>query len=90
MLLDTMLTRKLVDVRDVADDINQIVTTADISGPAVLVDSSLIFMQSLLRLRNVMSPNASPATSSHIIRWVFVKWNPGESLSLARARAANC
>ncbi|SPQ22818.1 0b0fe9a6-1bc3-4cf6-be12-8e6de58198de [Thermothielavioides terrestris] len=63
---------------ELADDVNQIVTTADISGPAVLVDSSLVLMLSLLRLRNNMFPNASQATSNHIIRWVFVRWSPAE------------
>jgi ataxia telangiectasia mutated family protein len=60
------------------DDINIMVTNSDISGPAVLVDSSLVLMLHLLGVRNSNSPNASQATSNHIIRWIFSKWNPGE------------
>ncbi|KAK3938496.1 hypothetical protein QBC46DRAFT_292278 [Diplogelasinospora grovesii] len=70
---------RLLTNHELADDINQIITTADISGPAVLVDSSLVLMLGLLRLRNTMFPNASQATSNHVIRWVFIKWNPGKS-----------
>lgn len=61
------------------DDINIIITNSDISGPAVLVDSSLVLMLHLLGIRNTVSPNSSQATCLHIIRWVFVKWNPGKS-----------
>ena len=78
VLLDAILNANLVPRHELADDINQIVTTADISGPSVLVDSSLVLMLSLLRIRNNMFPNASQATSNHIIRWVFVRWSPGK------------
>ncbi|KAK4151510.1 hypothetical protein C8A00DRAFT_17083 [Chaetomidium leptoderma] len=78
VLLHSILEANLVPRHELADDVNQIVTTADISGPSVLVDSSLNLMLSLLRLRNNMFPNASQATSNHIIRWVFVRWSPAE------------
>jgi len=78
VLLHSVLEANLVPRHELADDVNQIVTTADISGPSVLVDSSLVLMLSLLRLRNNMFPNASQATSNHIIRWVFVRWSPGK------------
>lgn len=78
VLLHSILERDLVPYHDVSDDINSIVTTADVNGPAVLVDSSIMLMLYLLTLRNVKQPNASQSTSHHIIRWVFLKWNPGE------------
>lgn len=78
VLLQAIMQAGLIPGHELADDINQIITTADISGPAVLVDSSLTLMLGLLRHRNMMLPNASQATSNHIIRWVFVKWNPAE------------
>ncbi|EAQ91322.1 hypothetical protein CHGG_03257 [Chaetomium globosum CBS 148.51] len=58
VLLHSVLEANLVPRHELADDVNQIVTTADISGPSVLVDSSLTLMLSLLRLRNNMFPNA--------------------------------
>ncbi|KAK4143670.1 uncharacterized protein C8A04DRAFT_28662 [Dichotomopilus funicola] len=78
VLLQSILQANLIPRHEIADDINQIVTTADISGPSVLVDSSLALMLSLLHLRNNMFPNASQATSNHIIRWIFVRWSPAE------------
>ncbi|TQN70759.1 Serine/threonine-protein kinase TEL1 [Colletotrichum shisoi] len=83
VLLHSILESDLVPYHDVSDDINSIVTTADVNGPAVLVDSSIILMLYLLTLRNVKQPNASQSTSHHIIRWVFLKWNPETSFSAA-------
>ncbi|KAK0621491.1 hypothetical protein B0T17DRAFT_608684 [Bombardia bombarda] len=79
VLLHSILKANIIPNHELADEVNQIITTADISGPAVLVDSSLVLMLSLLRFRNMMFPNASQATSNHIIRWVFVKWSPAET-----------
>lgn len=62
-------------------DISDIITTADVNGPAVLVDTSLILMTALLQLRNHHLPNASHATNNHVIRWMFSHWFPGKRLS---------
>ncbi|AEO58033.1 Serine/threonine-protein kinase tel-1-like protein [Thermothelomyces thermophilus ATCC 42464] len=62
VLLNSILKARLVPRHELADDVNQIVTTADISGPSVLVDSSLNLMLTLLRLRNNMFPNATELT----------------------------
>ncbi|KAH8889287.1 hypothetical protein GQ53DRAFT_222662 [Thozetella sp. PMI_491] len=77
-LLHSVMKSALVPWGELADDVNQIVTTADISGPTVLVDSSLSLMLGMLRLRNTLFPNASQSTSNHIIRWAFARWSPAE------------
>ena len=77
VLLHSILEADLIRYHEVSDDINSIVTLADTSGPALLVDSSLIFMHHILHLRNTALPGASQLTSNHIIRWVFSKWKPG-------------
>lgn len=65
-----------------SDDINNMVTAADVSGPAILVDSSVILMTKLLHLRKTQLPNASYATCSYIVRWLFLRWNPGKPSSI--------
>jgi len=82
VLLHSILESGLVSVNEVADDITNIVTAADISGPAILSDASLVFMLHLLHLRNSMLPSTSQKTSGHVVRWVFSKWNPGEDIFL--------
>jgi len=77
VLLRTLLEADLVSYHVISNDINDIVTTADVNGPAVLTDSSLLLMLHLLQLRNLKLPSASQSTCNHVIRWVFLKWNPG-------------
>lgn len=81
VLLYSILTNELLAYSDVMGDISEIVTTADVNGPAVLVDSSLILMTTLLQLRNHHLPNASHATNNHVIRWMLSRWFPGECIS---------
>ncbi|KAI1313631.1 phosphatidylinositol 3 [Xylaria venustula] len=78
-LLYSMLKNNLLTYSEIRGDINDIVTTADVNGPAVLVDSSLMLMTILLQLRNHNLPNASHATNNHIIRWMLSRWSPADS-----------
>jgi len=82
VLLHAILEAGVLPYHAISDDVNNIVMTADVNGPGVLVDSSMILMLHLLHLRNAKLPNASQTTCHHIIRWVFMKWNPGKSLTL--------
>jgi len=77
VLLHAILETELTSYHSIAEDVNSMVTTADINGPAILTDSSLRLMLHLLQLRNSKLPSASQATSNHVIRWMFLKWNPG-------------
>ena len=76
-LLHAILEADLIPYHLIRDDINSLITAAEVSGPALLVDSSLILMLHLLHVRNANLPSASEATSSHIIRWLFSRWKPG-------------
>ncbi|RYP47410.1 hypothetical protein DL768_006525 [Monosporascus sp. mg162] len=71
-----VLTNDLLPYRDIADDVNAMITTADVNGPAVVVDSSLLFMTRLLHLLNYQLPSASYATCNHVVRWMFLRWDP--------------
>ncbi|KAG7116855.1 Serine/threonine-protein kinase TEL1 like [Verticillium longisporum] len=62
----------------VSDEITSIVTTADVNGPAILVDSSMALMLQLILLRGVKLPNQNQSTSHHVIRWVFLRWKPAD------------
>ncbi|KAI0011757.1 hypothetical protein F4779DRAFT_571164 [Xylariaceae sp. FL0662B] len=79
LLLHSIIRNELVGYRDVADDINSMVTTADVNGPAVVVDSSLVLMTTLLHLRNFQLPSASYTTCNHVVRWVFFRWDPADA-----------
>ncbi|KAI1822341.1 phosphatidylinositol 3 [Xylaria intraflava] len=78
-LLYSIATNKLLAYGEIMTDVSDMVTTADVNGPAVLVDSSIILMTALLQLRNHHLPNASHATNNHIVRWMFSRWNPTDA-----------
>ncbi|KAI2630648.1 hypothetical protein GGR54DRAFT_583600 [Hypoxylon sp. NC1633] len=78
VLLRSIITHELVSYRDIADDINSMIMTADVNGPATVVDSSLGLMITLLHLRNLQLPGASSATCNHVIRWMFFRWDPAD------------
>ncbi|RYP67295.1 hypothetical protein DL771_007313 [Monosporascus sp. 5C6A] len=79
LLLYSVLTNDLLPYRDIADDVNAMITTADVNGPAVVVDSSLLFMTKLLHLLNYQLPSASYATCNHVVRWMFLRWDPADA-----------
>ncbi|KAI5863076.1 hypothetical protein GGS23DRAFT_568113 [Durotheca rogersii] len=83
ILLHSIITHELVSYRDIADDINSIITTADVNGPAVVVDSSLTLMTTLLNLRNVQLPSASYATCNSVVRWMFFRWDPADTIFIS-------
>ncbi|KJZ72868.1 Serine kinase TEL1 [Hirsutella minnesotensis 3608] len=78
LLLRSILEAEIFPYHTLSEDINSFVTTADVNGPAILCDTSLSLMLCLLHERNTRLPSVSQATRSHIIRWVFLKWNPNE------------
>ncbi|KAI0552937.1 phosphatidylinositol 3 [Xylaria curta] len=78
-LLNSLLKNELLAYSDIMGDVNDMITTADVNGPAVLVDSSLILMTALLQLRNHHLPNASHATNNHVIRWMLSRWDPTDA-----------
>ncbi|KAI1430843.1 phosphatidylinositol 3 [Xylaria sp. CBS 124048] len=78
-LLYSIATNNLLSYSEIMGDISDMVTTADVNGPAVLVDSSLLLMTALLQLRNHHLPNASHATNNHIVRWMLSRWYPADA-----------
>ncbi|CAK7214177.1 Serine/threonine-protein kinase tel1 [Sporothrix bragantina] len=86
-LLHTMLETELIPFHTIGDDINILVTAAEVSGPALLVDSSLVLMLHLFHVRNTTLPSASETTSNHILRWLFSRWKPVD-LSFASVYSA--
>lgn len=75
--LHSMLAANLVQYQEVGEDVNAMITSADVSGPVALCDSSLILMMHLLHVRVTEVPGASLIVCQHVIRWLFARWNPG-------------
>lgn len=76
--LHAILSRQILTYKDVSEDVSAIITSADVSGPVILCDSSIYFMVHLLQTRIREVPSSSLGTSKHTIRWLFAKWDPGK------------
>ncbi|KAI3399398.1 hypothetical protein diail_7125 [Diaporthe ilicicola] len=88
VLLHVILQTQLISHHTIANDVNNIVTMADICGPAALLDSSLVFMHCLTNIRNSIVPSASQKTSSYVIRWALTMWRPAD-MNYASSLAVN-
>ncbi|CAK7263391.1 Serine/threonine-protein kinase tel1 [Sporothrix epigloea] len=77
-LLHSLLETDLISHEYSAKDVSILVTAAEVSGPALLVDSSLVLMLHLFHVRNRTLPSASEITSNHILRWLFSRWKPAD------------
>lgn len=78
VLLHTILEADVLPYHSISEDINNIVTSADVNGPGTLCDASIALMLHVLHIRNSRIPSASQSTCNHIIRWIFLRWNPNE------------
>lgn len=78
LVLHSIIETDILPYHDISDDVNNMITTADVNGPGILCDTSLALMTHLFHVRNSRLPSTSQSTSSHIIRWLFSRWNPSE------------
>ncbi|TAQ88370.1 hypothetical protein B7494_g3315 [Chlorociboria aeruginascens] len=79
VLLHSILARGLVQYHEVGEDVDMMITAADIHGPTVLCEASIQLMIHLLHTRITEVPGASLVACQHVIRWFFARWNPGPS-----------
>lgn len=73
-----MMANGLVSYQNIAEDVDAMVTAAEINAPAILSDSSLSLMTHILHVRNMEVPGGSSVVCHHIIRWISARWNPGK------------
>ncbi|PQE18076.1 Phosphatidylinositol 3 protein [Rutstroemia sp. NJR-2017a BVV2] len=84
LLLHSLHAKCLVAYRDIEESVKAIITTADISGPPILCDSSIALMMHFLQVDISEAPGTSLAACQHVVRWLFGKWNPADRLFVAR------
>lgn len=87
--LHSMLATGLVEYQEVSEDVNAMITAADVSGPVALCDSALFLMMHLLHVRVTEVPGASLLVCQHVIRWLFARWNPSKVSTYLRIES-NC
>lgn len=69
------MANELVSYRDIAEEVDAMVTATEVNAPAILTDSSTALMIHLLRIRNMEVPGGNLAACHHVIRWISARWN---------------
>jgi len=71
------MAHNLVEYAAIADVVDGIVTSVELSGPALLVDSSLSLWSLIVEYRQSENPSATHTTSERVLHWLFSRWSPG-------------
>lgn len=79
--MGVILAHDLIDYAAIADVLDGIVTSVELNGPAILVDSSLSFWSLILECRQRENPSSTHATCERILHWLFARWTPGTCLT---------
>lgn len=68
----------LVTYASIADGLEGMISSVDLNGPAILVDTAISFCAAVSALRRSESPAASAITSERLLHWFFARWSPGQ------------
>ena len=69
----------MVEYSDVNHLIGSMISSFDLNGPAVCVDSSNIFMSVIAPLRCSFNLGSMTETLERALRWLFTRWSPSRS-----------
>lgn len=75
-----LLNRELVYFSDVADTVDNMISSVDLNGPAECVDSACTLWSIIMLSRGRKNLGSVPETSEHILRWLCTRWRPSKHL----------
>lgn len=78
-LLSTLLTAGMVEYSDVNHLIGSMISSFDLNGPTVCVDSSNIFLSVIAPLRCTFNLGSMTETLERTLGWLFTRWSPSRS-----------
>jgi serine-protein kinase ATM len=75
-VLDVLLRANIVPYSAVSHSLNHMLEVAELSGPAILAESSVSFWISFLTLKLSENPSSSRGLAEKLLRWLFRNWTP--------------
>jgi len=79
-LMSAILDARLVQYISVADTIEGIVSSIELTGPATLCDSTISFWTCVLHTIAAENPSAATMSTERILHWLCNRWTPSEYL----------
>ncbi|KAL5377435.1 hypothetical protein DPSP01_009773 [Paraphaeosphaeria sporulosa] len=75
-LMDVLLKLDVVSFSTVTASVQNMLFSIELSGPALLTETSAAFMTTLIRERVKENPTSHDVTAERILNWLFGKWTP--------------
>jgi ataxia telangiectasia mutated family protein len=80
-LMDVLLKLEIVPFSAVSDIAQSMLLSIELSGPALLTETSSSLLTTIIRERVHENPTHFNATSERILSWLFSKWTPSKCSS---------
>jgi ataxia telangiectasia mutated family protein len=77
-LMDVLLRLQIVPFSSISDIAQSMLLSIELSGPALLTESSSSLMTTIMRERIQENPTHFNVTSERILSWLFSKWTPSK------------
>ncbi|KAL1605036.1 Serine/threonine-protein kinase tel1 [Paraconiothyrium brasiliense] len=75
-LMDVLLKLDVVSFSTATTSVQSMLFSVELSGPAVLTETSAAFMTTVVRERVKENPTSHGMTAERILNWLFGKWTP--------------
>ncbi|KAF2190124.1 hypothetical protein K469DRAFT_624615 [Zopfia rhizophila CBS 207.26] len=76
-LMDVLLRLKIVPFSAVSETMQTMLLTVELSGPALLTDTSSSLLVTAIRERTAENPTHFNQTADRVLYWLLSKWTPG-------------
>jgi ataxia telangiectasia mutated family protein len=76
--MDVLLRLRIVPFPAVSDTVQSTLLSLELSGPAMLTESSSSLLTTIMRERVQENPTHFNSTSERILSWLLSKWTPSE------------
>lgn len=77
-LMDVLLRLNIVPFSAVSETVQSMLLSIELSGPALLTETSSSLMTTIIRERTKENPTHFNSTSERILNWLLSKWTPSK------------
>lgn len=75
-LMDMLLRLEIIPFSTITADAQSMVFSVELNGPALLTETSVAFMTTIIQERVRENPTNLDATAERVLNWLFGKWAP--------------
>ena len=76
--MDVLLRTGIVPFSAVSETVQSMLLSIELSGPALLTESSSSLLTTIVRERTKENPTHFNPTAERILNWILSKWTPSE------------